>query len=62
MTGANRVPDHHWQIISVDLIMVVVDRLSKQAHVIPMTLDIMASGVAWLFRDHIWKLQAYQKK
>src|SRR5882724_1756040 len=36
--------------------MVVVDHLSKQAHIIPTTLDIMASGVAQLFRDHIWKL------
>jgi len=39
-----------------DAIMVVVDHLSKWAHVIPMTLDIMALGVAQLFRDHIWKL------
>jgi len=64
----NRVPDHCWKIISVDLItelpqshrynaiMVVVDCLSKQAHIIPTTLDVMASGVAQLFRDHIWKL------
>jgi len=64
----NRVPDHCWQIISVDLIMelpqsqgydaimVVLDHLSKQAHVIPMTSDVTASGVAQLFRDHIWKL------
>src|SRR5882724_6309873 len=36
--------------------MVVVDHLSKWAHVIPMTLDVTASGVARLFRDHIWKL------
>src|SRR5882724_12972851 len=36
--------------------MVVVDRLSKQAHIIPTTSDVMASGVARLFRDHIWKL------
>ena len=64
----NRVPDHRWQIILVNLIMelpqsqgcdaimVVVHCLSKQAHVIPTTLDITASGVAWLFRDHVWKL------
>src|SRR5882724_5650278 len=63
----NRVPDHHWQIILVNLIMelpqsqgydaimVVVDRLSKWAHVIPTTLDIMALGVARLFRDNVWK-------
>jgi len=66
----NRVPDHFWQIILVDLItelpqshgydaiMVVVDCLSKQAHIIPMTSDVTSSGVAWLFRDHIWKLHS----
>src|SRR5882672_11094527 len=64
----NRIPDHHWQVISVDLItellpsrgydaiMVVVDRLSKRTHVIPTTSDVTAAGVAKLFRDHIWKL------
>jgi len=64
----NCIPDHCWQIISVDLItelpwshgydaiMVVVDHLSKCAHAILMTLDITASRVAWLFRDHVWKL------
>ena len=36
--------------------MVVVDCLSKCTHTIPTMLDIMASGVAWLSRDHIWKL------
>src|SRR5882724_3905320 len=36
--------------------MVMVDCLSKWAHVIPMTSDVTASGVARLFRDHIWKL------
>src|SRR5882724_2693284 len=36
--------------------MVVVDCPSKWAHVIPMTSDVMESGVAWLFRDHICKL------
>src|SRR5467141_2196146 len=36
--------------------MVVVDCLSKQAHVIPTTSDVTAAGVAKLFRDHIWKL------
>src|SRR5882724_8849284 len=64
----NRVPDHRWQIILVNLIMelpqsqgcdaimVVVNCLSKEAHIIPMTSDVMASGVAWFFRDHVWKL------
>jgi len=64
----NRVPDRRWQVISVDLItglppsqgydaiMVVVDHLSKQAHIIPTTSDVTAAGVAQLFRDHVWKL------
>ena len=39
-----------------DAVMVVVDRLSKQAHAVPTTSDVTASGVAWLFRDHVWKL------
>src|SRR5882724_2112406 len=57
----NRVPNCRWQVISVNLItglllsrgydtiMVVVDRLSKQAHVIPTMSDITAAGVAQLF-------------
>jgi len=64
----NCIPDCHWQLISVDLItelpwshgydaiMVVVDFLSKCAHAILTMSDVMASRVAWLFRDHIWKL------
>src|SRR6266481_2197804 len=64
----NCIPDHRWQVISVDLIMelppshgydallVVVDRLSKHAHVIPTTSDVTSLGVARLFRDNVWKL------
>src|SRR5882724_6888778 len=70
----NRVPDHCWQIISVDLIMelpqsqgydaimVVVNCLSKWAHVIPTTSDVTVSKVAWLFRDHICKLHGLPKE
>jgi len=54
----NWVPNCHWQVISVDLIMglplsrgydaimVVVDHLSKWAHVIPTISDVTAAGVA----------------
>ena len=61
----NRVPNHHWQVILVDLItellpsqgydtiMVVVDHLSKQAHIIPTTSDVTAARVARLFQDQI---------
>jgi len=66
----NRIPDHRWQVISVDLItelprshgydalLIVVDRLSKRAHVVPTTSDITSLGVAWLFRDNVWKLHS----
>src|SRR5882724_12665223 len=65
----NCIPDCCWQTISVDLItelprshgydaiMVIVDCLSKHAHAIPTTSDVTALGVAWLFRDHVWKLR-----
>src|SRR5882724_10684974 len=70
----NCIPDCHWKIISVDLIiklpwshsyntiMVVVDHLSKHAHAIPMTSDVTASRVAQLFRDHVWKLHGLPEK
>jgi len=34
----------------------VVEFLLKRAQVILTTSDVMASGVAQLFRDHIWKI------
>ncbi len=57
----NHVPDHWWQVISVDLItelpqshgynalLVVVDHLSKQTHIILTTSDVTSLGVARLF-------------
>ena len=54
----NRIPTRKWQVISVDLIvelptshgydalLVVVDCLSKQVHVIPTTSDINSVRVA----------------
>ena len=64
----NCIPDRRWQVISVDLIMelpmshgynallVIVDRLSKRAQIIPTTSDISSAGIARLFRDNVWKL------
>ena len=64
----NHIPDHKWQVISVNLIMefptshghnallIVVDHLSKRAHVIPTTSDVNSVGITRLFHDHIWKL------
>ena len=70
----NCIPYHHWQIISVDLIMelpqshgynsilVAVDRLSKQAHFIATMSNITSLRVAQLFRDGIWKLHRLPKE
>lgn len=63
----NRVPDHRWQIISVDVIgelpesrgynaiLVVVDRLSKRIHAIPTVTSVDSEGMARLFLDHVWR-------
>ena len=39
-----------------DLILVVVDRLTKMIHFIPTTEKTLAEGLARLFRDNVWKL------
>jgi len=39
-----------------DLILVVVDRLTKIVHFIPTIERTSAEGLARLFRDNIWKL------
>jgi len=39
-----------------DLILVVVNRLTKMVYFIPTTEKTLAEGLAWLFRDNIWKL------
>ena len=70
----NHSPYQRWQIISVDLItelpqshgydsiLVAVDRWSKRAHFIATTSDITSLGVAWLFRDGVWKLHGLPKE
>jgi hypothetical protein len=62
-----QIPKDIWEIISVDLItglpesqgynviMVVVDRLSKLIHVLPTTDTVTSEGIARLFRDSVWK-------
>src|SRR5258708_619084 len=62
----NKVPDQHWQVISVDMIgdlpdskgynaiLVVVDHLSKWIHAIPTVTSLDSTGVAQLFLEHIW--------
>ena len=41
-----------------DLILVVVDRLTKIVHFIPTTEKTTAEGLARLFRDNVWKLHS----
>src|SRR5260370_42248924 len=62
----NRIPKQHWQVISVNLItelplshgyniiLVVVDQLSKRIHTIPMTTRVDSSRIAHLFLEHVW--------
>nr|GEV60687.1 retrotransposon-related protein [Tanacetum cinerariifolium] len=62
------IPDRIWKEISMDfieklptsyrksVILVVVDRLSKYAHFIPLTHSFTASQVAQVFLDQVYKL------
>ena len=44
-----------------DLILVVVDRLTKIVHFIPTIERILAKGLARLLRDNVWKLYRLPK-
>lgn len=46
---------------SYDMIMIVVDRLSKYAHFVPTYTTCTAEDIAWLFYDHIVKLHGVPK-
>jgi len=64
----NSISEKIWTHISVnfitklplaqgyDSILVVVDRFMKMAHFIPTTERMSAEGLAYLFRDNVWKL------
>jgi len=39
-----------------DVILVVCDRLSKICHFVVTTKEMIAEGLARLFRDNVWKL------
>jgi transposase InsO family protein len=63
------IPDHNWDSVSMDFVvrlpmtltgydavMVVVDRLTKMAHLVPSTTDSTAEDTARLFFDEIFRL------
>jgi len=64
----NSIPEKPWMYISADfitklplaqgydLILVVVNMLTKMVHFIPTTEKTSAEELAWLFRDNVWKL------
>ncbi|GJX90688.1 putative mitochondrial protein [Tanacetum coccineum] len=67
------IPDKIWQDLSMDFIeylsmsqgksalLVVVDRLLKYSHFLPITHPYTASQVAQLFLDHVYKLHGLPK-
>jgi len=44
-----------------DVVMTVVDSVSKQAHFIPTHTTVTAEGAAWLFLHQVWKLHSLLK-
>ena len=69
----NSIPEKPWTHIladfitklplaqGYDLILVVVNKLTKIIHFIPTTEKTLAEGLARLFRDNIWKLYGLPK-
>jgi len=69
----NSIPEKPWMHISAnfitklplaqgyDLILVVVNRLTKIVYFIPTTEKMLAEGLARLFRDNMWKLHSLPK-
>lgn len=67
------IPDQAWQIISMDFIeglpkskrfdtiLVVVDKLTKYGHFIPLAHPYTALSVAQLFHDNVYKLHGLPK-
>ena len=67
---SNLIPEKPWMHISADfitklplaqeynVILVVVDRLTKMVHFIPTTEKTSVEGLARLFRDNVWKLHS----
>jgi len=68
-----RILDSQWDMLSVDfvvelplssghdVVMTVVDLVSKRAHFIPTHTTVTAEGAAWLFLHQVWKLHGLPK-
>jgi len=66
----NSIPEKPWMHILADfiiklslaqgynLILVVVNRLTKIVYFVPTTEKTSVEGLAWLFRDNVWKLHS----
>jgi len=63
----NEIPKGPWEVISIDLvgplpelsghdgILVIVDRFSKMAHYVPISMNITVQGVAKISGDRVFK-------
>jgi len=68
-----QIPDLQWDTLSVDfivelplssghdMVMTVVDLVSKRAHFILTHMTVIAEGAAWLFLHQVWKLHGLPK-
>ena len=70
----NEIPSELWEIISVDLIgllvtskgkdmiLVIVDRFLKKAYFLPCTTMITSQGVANLYKEHVFREHGLPRK
>ena len=62
------IPDRPWQSISMDFLgplpklnnfdylLVIIDRLTSQVHIVPTTTTVTAKGVAWIVLKEVVRL------
>jgi hypothetical protein len=67
-------PDRPWQLIGIDLmgplpklndcnyLMVIIDRLTSQVHLVPTTTTVTAKGIDWLFLKEIVRLRSLRQR
>jgi Integrase zinc binding domain len=68
------IPDRPWQSIRIDFmgplpksndcnyLMVVIDRLTSQVHLVPTTTTVTAKGITWLFLKEIVRLHSLRQR